>query len=143
MYGVSQTKFLGVIIDDKLNWKPHILSLYKKLLDESTVLRNACQNHYISKYIILFLNRTQVMLFLSGEVFPIISYNRYLLLKRSVSGFSLETLKLMQTNSRHVQERDQLILNIQDLNSMVKGPLNLYLQNTNYLLQKTCTDTVV
>ena len=28
---VSQTKFLGVIIDDKLSWKPHILSLNKKL----------------------------------------------------------------------------------------------------------------
>ena len=32
---VSQTKFLGVIIDDKLSWKPHILSLNKKL-------RSAC-----------------------------------------------------------------------------------------------------
>ena len=28
---VRQTKFLGVIIDDKLSWKPHILSLNKKL----------------------------------------------------------------------------------------------------------------
>ena len=28
---VSQTKFLGVIIDDKLSWQPHILSLNKKL----------------------------------------------------------------------------------------------------------------
>ena len=28
---VKQTKFLGVIIDDKLSWKPHILSLNKKL----------------------------------------------------------------------------------------------------------------
>ena len=28
---VSQTKFLGVIIDDKLTWKPHISSLNKKL----------------------------------------------------------------------------------------------------------------
>ena len=28
---VSQTKFLGVIIDDKLSWKPHIESLNKKL----------------------------------------------------------------------------------------------------------------
>ena len=32
---VNQTKFLGVIIDDKLTWKPHILSLNKKL-------RSAC-----------------------------------------------------------------------------------------------------
>ena len=28
---LSQTKFLGVIIDDKLSWKPHIISLNKKL----------------------------------------------------------------------------------------------------------------
>ena len=28
---VNQTKFLGVIIDDKLSWKPYILSLNKKL----------------------------------------------------------------------------------------------------------------
>ena len=29
---VSQTKFLGVIIDDKLSWKPHILSLNLSLI---------------------------------------------------------------------------------------------------------------
>ena len=28
---VTQTKFLGVIIDDQLSWKPHLLSLNKKL----------------------------------------------------------------------------------------------------------------
>ena len=28
---VTETKFLGVIIDDKLNWKPHIEALIKKL----------------------------------------------------------------------------------------------------------------
>jgi hypothetical protein len=28
---IKQTKFLVVIIDDKLSWKPHIVSLNKKL----------------------------------------------------------------------------------------------------------------
>ena len=36
---VSQTKFLGVIIDDQLSWKPHLLNLNKKL-------RSACGRIY-------------------------------------------------------------------------------------------------
>ena len=36
---VSETKFLGVIIDDKLSWKPQILSLNRKL-------RSACGRLY-------------------------------------------------------------------------------------------------
>ena len=36
---VSQTKFLGIIIDDKLNWQPHLASLNKKL-------RSACGRIY-------------------------------------------------------------------------------------------------
>lgn len=36
---VNETKFLGVIIDDKLSWKPHILSLNRKL-------RSACGRIY-------------------------------------------------------------------------------------------------
>jgi hypothetical protein len=36
---VSQTKFLGVIIDDQLTWKPHIMNLNKKL-------RSACGRIY-------------------------------------------------------------------------------------------------
>ena len=36
---VSQTKFLGVIIDDQLSWKPHLMNLNKKL-------RSACGRIY-------------------------------------------------------------------------------------------------
>ena len=36
---VSQTKFLGVIIDDQLSWKPHLINLNKKL-------RSACGRIY-------------------------------------------------------------------------------------------------
>ena len=35
---VGQTKFLGVTIDHKLSWKPHINTLYKKLRSISGII---------------------------------------------------------------------------------------------------------
>ena len=65
-------KTLLVINDNKLSWKPHILSLNKKLssacyVDVFIVLRNACLNYYINKFTILSLNHISVLLFLLGR----------------------------------------------------------------------------
>jgi len=55
---VSETKFLGVIIDDKLNWSAHILYLTKKLRSAAAVLcriRHSIPNeNYKNIYYALF-----------------------------------------------------------------------------------------
>lgn len=40
---VQVTKFLGVVIDEKLNWKEHVSYIPKKLSKTTAVLRKASQ----------------------------------------------------------------------------------------------------
>ena len=55
---VESTKFLGVTIDNKLNWLPHTESLYKKLKSACGILKHMKNNipteHYKSLYYALF-----------------------------------------------------------------------------------------
>ena len=55
---VSETKFLGVIIDNKLSWIPHIENLYKKLKSANGMLKriknNISRENYKSIYYALF-----------------------------------------------------------------------------------------
>ena len=55
---VSHTKFLGVTIDSKLSWIPHIDQLHKKLKSATGMLKRICPNipevHYKSLYYALF-----------------------------------------------------------------------------------------
>jgi len=55
---VTETKFLGVIIDEKLTWEPHIKMLSKKLSSRTGVLNrikdNVPQNLHIDLYHTLF-----------------------------------------------------------------------------------------
>ena len=55
---VSQARFLGVIIDNKLSWEPHITKLHKKLNSQVGILKRICKNipnkHYKSLYYSLF-----------------------------------------------------------------------------------------
>ena len=55
---VSETKFLGVIIDNRLSWVPHIENLYKKLKSANGMLKrirnNIPRENYKSIYHALF-----------------------------------------------------------------------------------------
>ena len=55
---VSETKFLGVLIDNKLSWIPHINNLHKKLKSVNGILnrikRNIPKENYKSLYYALF-----------------------------------------------------------------------------------------
>ena len=58
---VSETKFLGVIIDENLSWEPHVKSLAKKLASCTGCLNQilaSIPNLYILTYIILYLKVT-------------------------------------------------------------------------------------
>ena len=61
---VSSTKFLGVTIDNRLSWTPHINDLHKKLKSatEQQVCLNACViislKNTINHYTMLFLRAT-------------------------------------------------------------------------------------
>ena len=55
---VTQARFLGVIIDNKLSWEPHITKLHKKLNSQVGILKRICKNipkkHHKSLYYSLF-----------------------------------------------------------------------------------------
>ena len=55
---VNQARFLGVIIDNRLTWEPHITKLHKKLNSQVGILNRICRNipkkHYKSLYYSLF-----------------------------------------------------------------------------------------
>ena len=55
---VKQARFLGVIIDNKLTWEPHITKLHKKLNSQVGILKRISKNipkkHYKSLYYSLF-----------------------------------------------------------------------------------------
>ena len=55
---VNEARFLGVIIDSKLTWEPHITKLHKKLSSQVGILKRICRNipkkHYKSLYYSLF-----------------------------------------------------------------------------------------
>jgi hypothetical protein len=55
---VDQARFLGVIIDNKLTWEPHITKLHKKLNSQVGILKRICKNipkkHHKSLYYSLF-----------------------------------------------------------------------------------------
>ena len=55
---VHQARFLGVIIDSKLSWEPHITKLHKKLNSQVGILKRICKNipkkHHKSLYYSLF-----------------------------------------------------------------------------------------
>ena len=55
---VNQARFLGVIIDNRLTWEPHITKLHKKLNSQVGILKRICRNipkkHHKSLYYSLF-----------------------------------------------------------------------------------------
>ena len=69
---VSSTKFLGVTIDNKLSWLPHIESLYKKLKSATGILKHMRHNipkeHYKSLYFALFESHMTYCITIFGHV---------------------------------------------------------------------------
>ena len=59
---VSSTKFLGVTIDNRLSWTPHINDLHKKLKSATGMLKrmrdNIPRKNTINHYTMLFLRAT-------------------------------------------------------------------------------------
>ena len=69
---VQDTKFLGVTIDNKLSWIPHIEKLYKKLKSASGLLKrmsiNIPEEHYKSLYFALFESHLSYCISVFGHV---------------------------------------------------------------------------
>ena len=69
---VHHTKFLGVTIDNKLSWLPHIDSLHKKLKSATGILKhmrhNIPEEHYKSLYFALFESHISYCITLFGHV---------------------------------------------------------------------------
>ena len=86
---VSETKFLGITIDNKLSWDTHINKLSKKLSCATGIFNRikdnipSCQN-YIKIYIILSLNHTLLMALLHGVVFQTKKFSHFLRSKKYV-----------------------------------------------------------
>ena len=70
---VSETKFLGITIDNKLSWDTHINKLSKKLSCATGILNQ----NYIKIYIILSLNHTLLMALLHGVVLQTKNYSLF------------------------------------------------------------------
>ena len=84
---VSETKFLGITIDNKLSWDTHINKLSKKfhvLLVFLTELKIIYHQNYIKIYIILSLNHTLLMALLYGVVFQTKNCSLFLRSKKDV-----------------------------------------------------------
>ena len=69
---VSSTKFLGVTIDNKLSWLPHIENLHKKLKSATGILKHMRNNipkeHYKSLYFALFESHMTYCITIFGHV---------------------------------------------------------------------------
>ena len=69
---VQETKFLGVIIDNKLSWIPHINKLHKKLKSASGLLKRISSNipkeYYKSLYYALFESHMSYCISVFGHV---------------------------------------------------------------------------
>ena len=65
---VSSTKFLGVTIDNRLSWIPHINDLHKKLKSATCMLKrmrdNIPEEHYKPLYYALFESHKKSIVFL-------------------------------------------------------------------------------
>ena len=84
---VSETKFLGITIDNKLSWDTHINKLSKNcrvLLVFLTELKIIYHQNYIKIYIILYLNHTLLMALLHGVVFQTKNCSLFLRSKKYV-----------------------------------------------------------
>jgi len=51
---VDKCKFLGIIIDDKINWKPHILAITSTIARNLGVIRRIRQNIYSKTTLLLY-----------------------------------------------------------------------------------------
>ena len=60
---VSETKFLGVIIDDNLNWHSHINEVCRKLYKEYFFVKRA--SHVLSKYSLNMLYNSMCLPYIS------------------------------------------------------------------------------
>ena len=93
---VTETKFLGVTIDDKLSWKPHIENINKKL-------KSLCRRIYrikraLPEHLYKQLYHTLFESHLSYAI------NHYSWLKRNVFELCLVIMKPFLTNFEHVLE---------------------------------------
>ena len=109
---VEETKFLGVIIDKNLNWKPHTAYLASKLKCEVSKL---CRmRRFIPKELYIRISTTPSSNLIldsesqCGEVYRTIDLNLYLKRKRSAFEFYLVIKKHTVTSSKHVPDPDQL-----------------------------------
>jgi hypothetical protein len=111
---VTETKFLGVIIDDKLSWRPHIASLNKKL-------RSICGRIYRIKkflpeslYKQLYHSLFESHLGFAITVWGGVSENQLkslFITQKNASEFCLEIMKATLENLKHVLGQGQLATN--------------------------------
>ena len=70
---VTQTKFLGVTIDNQLSWIPHIDNLHKKLKSATGILKRICSNipstNYKTLYHTLFESHLSYCITVYGEAY--------------------------------------------------------------------------
>ena len=81
---VSETKFLGVIIDDNLNWHSHINEVCRKLYNGYFIVKRA--SHVLSKY--------SLNMFYNSMCLPYITYCSEIW--RNASAYALNKIMLLQ-----------------------------------------------